>query len=671
MRHIGLIFGAYTTIPQGEPPEVFERVYQNALRPFLSLLNNHPRVPMVLHYCGSVYSWLEDAHPEFIMLLKEMTRRKQVELLGGGFYAPILPLLPDGDKLGQIEKLTMYLRSTFGNRPRGAWIPERVWEPGLTRILANSGIEYAFLDDRFLAISGLEEKQWLHPYLTEEQGKTVTILPVRTGLERMVPYHNPESLVLQLHELATDGLRRMAAVMVPGVRFGDEGATQALSYGRDGQGGWLKSFFELLEQNRDWLHPLTPRWKPDAIVPQGRAYLPCLASEELMRNVLRADRQKTFVDLGRKMRKQDAEQYLLGGYFRAFLTKYPEVDQLYCRFMYARLQVGQIRGDKYRKMAALDELWKGQTGAIYWHGTQGGAYANHLRKAAYRSFMEAERIARGVASCVPVIIDTDFDLDGRVEFLYQGLVYNAFVHRRGGCLFELDYLPAAWNYLDTFARWREPYHRYKYEGCDWYPRRGFIDHFHPPGVDVERFDRMSVPELGDFVQGDFELKELRRDQRELVLERTGALKIKKRHLPLRLVKRYRFCEDALQLEIAFHNPGPAALALNYAMELNLSLAKEAELYGVCRETQRPLDSKPCELTAVDGVLVRDPANEVTLTLEADRSFDLWSLPVETVSYSGGGLLRCYQGSCFVVRWALNLEPQQSETRALVLKIQSP
>ena len=107
MRRIGLIFGTYILVPQGENAEVFEQVYQSALRPFLSQLNTHPRFPVVLHYCGSLYLWLEDAHPEFIMLLKEMSRRKQVELLSGGFYAPMLPILPDADKIGQIEKLTI------------------------------------------------------------------------------------------------------------------------------------------------------------------------------------------------------------------------------------------------------------------------------------------------------------------------------------------------------------------------------------------------------------------------------------------------------------------------------------------------------------------------------------------------------------------------------------
>ena len=316
----------------------------------------------------------------------------------------------------------------------------------------------------------------------------------------------------------------------------------------------------------------------------------------------------------------------------------------------------------------MDELWKGQTGAIYWHGSKDGAYASHLRKAAYRSFIEAERIARGVGTNVPGIIETDFDIDGRCEYLYQGKTYNAFVHTRGGTLFELDYLPAAWNYLDTFARWPEAYHRYKYEGCDWYPRRGFVDHFFPDTADLERFDRMSVAELGDFVGGTYRLKELKRDQRELVLEREGTLKVKKRQLPLRLEKRYRFRESYLELEVAVHNTGPASVSVNYASELNLSLPPGAELAGCNGEETRPLNPGPCEAPGLDSLVIRDPANKASLALSASSPFDLWCLPVETVSYSPGGRCRSYQGSCFVPRWTWALEGGQTASVILSLKI---
>ena len=55
-------------------------------------------------------------------------------------------------------------------------------------------------------------------------------------------------------------------------------------------------------------------------------------------------------------------------------------------------------------------------------------------------------------------------------------------------------LPAAWNYLDTMARWRESYHLSQEEGCDTYARKSFLDHFFGPNTDIESFDDMKYVE---------------------------------------------------------------------------------------------------------------------------------------------------------------------------------
>ena len=101
--------------------------------------------------------WLEQMHPEFLTLLAEMVTRGQVEVLGGGYYDPILPLIPMNDKLGQLEKMTTLLRVRFETRPRGCWIAEKVWEPSLASVLRASGIDYTFVDDGQFRIAGVAE----------------------------------------------------------------------------------------------------------------------------------------------------------------------------------------------------------------------------------------------------------------------------------------------------------------------------------------------------------------------------------------------------------------------------------------------------------------------------------------------------------------------------------
>jgi hypothetical protein len=661
MNRICLVLGTHNHLPHGTLAETFERAYQTAYKPFLSLLYTYPRIGAVLHYCGNLFDWLEAEHSEFIMLLKEMVRRKQVELLGGGYYAPVLSIIPDGDKLGQIEKLTTYLRTTFGVRPRGGWIAERVWEPGLARILCNSGLEYTFLDDRHFQLAGLDEKACLAPYLTEDQGKAVTVLPIHIPLVERMATQTPEQLILALSELGNQEGDRLAVLVVPGENLGYHGSSHETLY----KNGWLKGFFDLLESNRKWLQVLTPRTAPEHFEPRGRVYFPCLSSGETMRSALAPARQRTYNDVARRLRRSESDQYLFGGFFRHYLVRYPEIGLLYARLIYTHIQVTQIRGDRQKKKAALDELWRGESGAAYWHGSEGGVYAGHLRKAVYRAFIEAERLARGPGVFMPAVLELDFDIDGSPEYLYQGKQLNALVHRVGASLLELDYLPRGWNYLDTVARWPEAYHRYRYEGCDWYLRKGFLDHFLPPNTDLERFDRMSFQELGDFLYNPFDLQELRREQKEVVLHRQGRIRVNRKDQPLEVRKRYRFKESAIDVTVTLRNVSAVPLSLWYASETNLALAgsepASSRLWAVGEERERELPggaSRRSESKEVRGVKVQDLVNHVQVGLAASLPFTLWSLPLETVSYSSAGRVRNYQGTCLLPQWIVALEPGQ-------------
>jgi alpha-amylase len=670
MKSLRLIFGTYNHQPEGNLSELFERAYQSAYKPFLSLLYNHPRLPAVLYYCGSLYEWLEEHHPEFLMLLREMVRRKQVELLGGGFYSPILSLIPDGDKLGQIEMLTTYLRTTFGVRPRGGWLAERIWEPPLARILRNSGLEYTFLDDRHFHIAGIGPEHCFAPYLAEEQGKTIQVLPIRNALVEMVPIVSPAEVVEALRDLARDQDGRVAVLLVDGERLGEREGTHRICY----EEKWLASFFELVEDNREWLAPLTPRLEEAVLQPRGRVYFPCLANGGLMRAALDTERQHVFQEASKRLRRPEAEVCMPGGYFRQFLTKYPECNLLYSRLLYTHLLVNQMRGDKSRKKSALQELWRGQHGAVYWHGDGpgGGIFDGRLRQASYRAFIEAEKLARSGQGFLPAIIPTDFDMDGEQEYLYQGRTLNAVLETRGAGLAELDFLPRSWNYLGTMARWPQPYHRFKYEGCDWYLRQAFLDHFFGAETQIEAFDRMSYAEQGDFLNQPFALVHLHREHEDITLARTGRLRLRRRDYPFTVQKRYRFKEAAVECSLLLRNDSAAALELWYGLELNLALASrgEAHLLALKGSQKKELGSERAEADKLEGVLVRDPANAVAIGLESASPFSLWSLPVETVSYPPSGRLRQYQSSCLVLSWKFALAAGEQWETKVSLRLES-
>jgi alpha-amylase len=182
MKKLKLIIGTHNSQPVGSYDYVFERAYQEAYKPFLTIFYNYSDIPITLYYSGTLLQWLEDHHPEFLMLLDDMVKQKQVDLLSGGFYDPIFPIIPPSDRIGQIEKLTTYLRKKFGKRPAGSWVTELVWEPCLTSMFKTSGINYIFLDESHFEAIGFSGVQLYQPCITEDQGKTLIVYPISSSL---------------------------------------------------------------------------------------------------------------------------------------------------------------------------------------------------------------------------------------------------------------------------------------------------------------------------------------------------------------------------------------------------------------------------------------------------------------------------------------------------------
>ena len=50
---------------------------------------------------------------DFIKKVKEMAKRGQIEIIGGGYYEPIFAIIPYRDKIAQIKKLSELIKNEF------------------------------------------------------------------------------------------------------------------------------------------------------------------------------------------------------------------------------------------------------------------------------------------------------------------------------------------------------------------------------------------------------------------------------------------------------------------------------------------------------------------------------------------------------------------------------
>src|SRR3990170_3484416 len=141
-KKINLILAVHNHQPIGNFDKVISEACDKAYKPFLDILNKYPALKVSIHFSGCLLEWIEINKPDMIAQIKHLVDRNQIELMGGGFYEPIMVMLPERDRIGQIKKYTEYLQKYFECKIRGMWVPERVWEQNLTKTFAEAGMEY-------------------------------------------------------------------------------------------------------------------------------------------------------------------------------------------------------------------------------------------------------------------------------------------------------------------------------------------------------------------------------------------------------------------------------------------------------------------------------------------------------------------------------------------------
>ncbi|MDC7234488.1 MAG: 4-alpha-glucanotransferase, partial [Spirochaetales bacterium] len=217
MKKVKLVFGTYSTQALDLSEHHYEDAYQKAYKPFLTAVYNFPELALTLHYSGPLLSWLERRHPEFITVLREMVDRKQAEILGGGFYEPILPLIPSSDRVGQIEMMTTFIRKSLGKRSRGFWLSRQIWDNQMAHTLNSCGMEYTFMDETRFREAGIRESRLFRPVLTEEQGKSVRVFPVCNRIQDMLFIKSPAEVIGEFRELTRQsGSDPVVSLMLPG-----------------------------------------------------------------------------------------------------------------------------------------------------------------------------------------------------------------------------------------------------------------------------------------------------------------------------------------------------------------------------------------------------------------------------------------------------------------------
>ena len=640
MQKSHVIIGTYNHLPEGADESLFEETYQVSWRPFLSVLYRFPDIAATISYSGTALKWLESRHPEFLMLLEEMVLRKQIELLGGGFFAPLLPLVPGTDRLGQIELLTTYIRKSFGKRPRGCWVQDYAWEPGLASTLQTSGFDFSFLTERHFRLAGLVGEALGSPVMTEDQGRSIVVFPVLDALESfsapLPPAEAIEEARGRLGELplytilypdaAIRSLWQASSLESPDVMF--ERSFAALQrLGLEAETTTPSRYLRLLQHYR-------------------RAYFAGNASFTLMHKSYKA---------GETTRGGGDPESLDAGSLRRLLLRHEESLALYSKMHYVRILVGQLRGDKSRKKTAQEELWRGQCGDAYWCGPSGGIAQLAVRAAAYGALIEAEKTTRLRGTFAPGVISADVDFDGVKEILYQGADLNAYVHLRGGSLTELDSFMSRWNYVNVMA------------SAEGEPRvLAFQDRCMRNG----NFGS----DLGGFALSHYSLTESDRPANIAALSHEGWVNLGGARRSLGLKKTFVFRKGGLSVDYELVNRSADKLSFRFVEEFNLSAGLAPGAVGLSvfrgREASALDSARPCDASAGNALRLENLRQKERIELRSERPFELRHEPIFTTTGQGEQKVQRYQGCRLLLGWDLDLAADATQTLALTLELRS-
>jgi len=707
--HLLLIVHAHQ--PAGNFEHVFEECYRTAYDPFLAMIEKHPGVRLALHYSGPLLLWIEKNHPEYFERLRKLVAAGRVELMGGGFYEPILISIPTTDQVEQLNRLASYIEQHFGKRPTGAWLAERVWEPHLPGSLAAANVAYTLVDDLPFIAAGFEAEEMFGAYIAEDRGKSVWLFPGLKDLRYLIPFRKPAETVAYLEKAAQAHPGGVAAFGDDMEKFGCWPGTFKHCY----TDGWLEEFLTALEENSSWLKTVTPGEFMAGHLPLGRADLPAGSYAEMMEWVLPTNTRQRFFALEREFASRpEVLAFLRGGSWRGFFRKYAEANLLHKKMLRASAAVASIptrrTSAEYtaQNQEARDRVLRGQGNDAYWHGVFGGIYAPHLRTEIWRNLIRAEALADQLTpgGLMPRVELVDYDADGAAEILFSAPEFQALLKLSDGATIAFfDFRSASATLINSVLRRPEAYHSRLREAGHAMPTTGGAVSIHDQVLvkepNLERFLRYDRYPRHAFRLFLFDTSQAQADYEELRLKEVGAAASGSYllhassanyadlrfscELPeyaaeggqvprLAVTKLFLFgptphgCEVSCDLSITLSAPLPRPLALGLESVINFLAPTEADRFF---ETPAgPQNLRFSGVLPAPLLRVEDGWQKVRVTLHAPGSQEFWVAPIETVSESEGGFERVYQGSQILAVWRPDFVQHTSFSARLLWRVES-
>ncbi|AEC01764.1 alpha-amylase/4-alpha-glucanotransferase domain-containing protein [Parasphaerochaeta coccoides] len=631
-----MFIGAYSQIPHGSSPQAFKRVVDCALKPLLTHLYQKPWVRLHLYLSGALLECLDDSYPEINMLIVDLIKKEQLEFLTGGYYQPVLHVLPAKERSLQIEKMTTLLRKRFGKRARVLWCYNQIWNPSLVNTMKMCSLD-AVVISPFDALGGKTGTE--KPFRMQEMGKFIKVFPSDDGISYAVRQYADGQTDIEMlkRSMKTSLASHPDAFAMINIDQLCQGAAQMVP--RDDEHVWnvFETVFSLFpeevqsDQGKTQLYALVER--PEEPLPLG--YLPSgwYGRDASIEGV------RAFNDL---------------------LVQDNTVNYLHARLLTLTEIVRAYRKNRDVRKYVEALLEKASGSAAYIRDSAGGPYTGGLRKYCYRHISAAEQQLMKQPD-ISFPFQQDVDYDGMDEYLVSGKVISGVLHARGGSLCELIHLPSAWNYADTAGVPAK-------DSTSAVPGL-FQDCLLLNGAEVEKPDAQASKDIIRLANHIYDITVVDKKNTEFLASCTYPLKPAGNVIFIE--KRYKFRTNAVIVTIRLKNEGQRQLVFKLGEQVNLTLGQHGgtvPVFSISRESSNIIPSGTMSKNH-KSIRILDEENKTTLSLVSDARFSIFhqdfSVPVNTLL----GFHEEYQYTELMPVWNVDLPSGAEMTYMLALKIE--
>lgn len=583
---------------------------------FCKLHDAFSELPITLAPSGSFIEWASASDSPFIYWLREMISRSQIELVGGAFYEPLFPLIPQGDLISQIELLTETIRKEFAKKVRGCFVPFSAWEPHLVEPLKKCGMNYVFLDSRLLKQASLAPYQVA---LIEHNGKTIFALPVEYSFSDISAF-TPKDFFNFLLNIASCN---NSCIVIPLTV-----ETLATCLKEESGLSWFGEFIHLLQDSHC---NITHAGK---LIKTKKSHQKGIISSNAVLNgkMLGAPLKKTiFID--------------------------ETLSALYAKIFYVHSLCNQVRGDKAKKNAALEYLWKAEDACLL---DIEGKHMNErttFLQTAYRNILLAEKQTRTPSLFSTSLVNYDIDMDGAKEFLFQKEDMNFYVHNVGAKVFELDIFSV--------------YKNYTYIGRE---LSLFEDHLLSK-KDLEDLKTQGYHSLytssifaNNFYQDDVHSK----IKPQVRFETKSVIGTK--NIEVSLQKFYQLTDSGVQVQYFLKNDSRFNLVANFMVEFSLafdvSSRRKDRLFVCSKEVMQELPIEKFDtsfnISSVSWVQLEGVEGKIKFMIELNEASSMLLLPI--YKKDSKSLCENIIGVRFVFYWPIKLKPNRDTEKMVFFKV---